>query len=141
MVQELLTEGPPISRTDAAFCNSDPREASPKALSNVIKVFGHLALLYELELFLLFLILLLQKQTLFSPKAADDAGKAFSQKFGDREICPDDRRLGASFSPYARLNVNHVRDYIHRPCSADNKLIHAHKNSDALSFYKQHLRV
>jgi hypothetical protein len=39
-------------------------------------------------------------------------GKAFGLMFGDREIYPDDRRLAASFSPYGRLNVNHVRDSI-----------------------------
>jgi hypothetical protein len=105
MIQELLTEGPPISRTDAAFCNSDPRQTRPKALSNVIKAVSHPALLYELELPFLFLLLLHQKQNFFFPKAAEDAEKSFGHKFGDQEICPDIR-------PYAQLNVNHVRDYL-----------------------------
>jgi hypothetical protein len=46
----------------------------------------------------------------FSLRRQTMPGKAFSQMFGDREICPDGRRLVSSFLPYARLNVNHVRE-------------------------------
>jgi hypothetical protein len=78
MIQELLTEGPPISRTDEAFGKSDPRRARPKLCSNVIKDFIFLPLLYALAF--LFLLLLLQTQSFSFPKLPDDAGESLQSE-------------------------------------------------------------
>jgi len=75
MIQELPTEEPPISRTDEAFCNSDPLRALPKFCSDDIKAFILIALLYALPF--LFLLLLFQTQSLSFPKAPDDDAESF----------------------------------------------------------------
>jgi hypothetical protein len=75
MIQESLNEGPPISRTDGAFCNSNTRRALPKVFSDVIKAFSLLALLHALSF--LFLILLPQTQNFSFSKARGDTGKNF----------------------------------------------------------------
>jgi len=58
-----------------------------------------------------------KRKVSLSPRCQTMPAKAFGAMFGNREICPDDRRLVASFSPYARLNVNHVL------CSTFNDLV------------------